>query len=439
MNLLPGITKKTFNLLSIGQRGVGKTVFLAGSYAELHPNSQVDHSQKLWFDCQDKQVQENIENILNYIARTGQYPPPTMKITDFNFSLKHLNLWGVQTLCHFHWWDIPGEICNIRNPDFQEMVSTSHACCVFIDAYALAHKPAYLQTQDIIQQVMTIASLVSLNRLEYAFALVLTKCDLLKSDLLSRSHLEESLQPLTTHLDDMRANYQVFYSDISIARTEGGSTLKATGAAASLLWLVWELSKTHNVELMNSPLKLVTRLLPRSLQPRQDLVDRSLQDLFRPTGRAVGVKKILGLYLLPTARRNLLLLTLAIVGLVGVISLLSVDYEWGFQRQPNNLDALNQAEPQHLKLRLQLAQSYKTAGQVAEAEALYNEVLTKQKNNLKALVGKAVLRHAQGDTKTAETLFVQAEKAAPDNLKGQVRTVAQETLQMPHKSVPSGQ
>jgi len=41
---------KTFNLLSIGQRGVGDS--LAGSYAELHSNSQ-DNPQQLWFDRQD--------------------------------------------------------------------------------------------------------------------------------------------------------------------------------------------------------------------------------------------------------------------------------------------------------------------------------------------------------------------------------------------------
>jgi len=41
------------------------------------------------------------------------------------------------------------------------MVFTSHACCVFIDAYALVHK-IYLQTlEDIIEQVMAIASLSS--------------------------------------------------------------------------------------------------------------------------------------------------------------------------------------------------------------------------------------------------------------------------------------
>ena len=49
---------KKFNLLSIGHRGVGKTVFIAGSYAELHSDIQIGQPQQLWFDCQDTQEQE---------------------------------------------------------------------------------------------------------------------------------------------------------------------------------------------------------------------------------------------------------------------------------------------------------------------------------------------------------------------------------------------
>ena len=40
MNLQSKSHPSTYNLLSIGQRGVGKTVFLAGSYAELHQSRE---------------------------------------------------------------------------------------------------------------------------------------------------------------------------------------------------------------------------------------------------------------------------------------------------------------------------------------------------------------------------------------------------------------
>ena len=275
MNLLSGSAPKTFRLLSIGQRGVGKTVFLAGSYAELHSDSKTSRPHQLWFDCQDTQVQENIEKIIRYIVQTGQYPSLTIKVTNFAFSLKRHRLWGAQTLCHFHWWDVPGEICNIDNPDFKKIVFASHGCCMFIDAYALVHNNTYLQQlEDIIGQVMAIANLVHLNKLKYAFALILTKCDLLEPSLLSRQ-IESGLEPLTTRLDAVRANYQTFYSHIPIDNIKGVSTLKAKGAAAPLLWLVWELSKAHNPGSTNNLLELLGLLL-RGFKPQQEPVDRGL-------------------------------------------------------------------------------------------------------------------------------------------------------------------
>jgi tetratricopeptide (TPR) repeat protein len=322
------------------------------------------------------------------------------------------------------------------------------------------HNNAYLQTlEDIIEQVKAIAYLVSLNRLKYAFAVILTKCDLLELDPLSRQQLKEGLQPLTTRLDAIRANYQTFYSSIPIVHIESASTLRAKGAAAPLLWLVRELSKAHNPGLMNNLSKLAAPLLPGSFQPRQKLADGALQSLVRPADKDLRVKKILGLYLPPTARRNFLLLTLAIVGLVGVISALSVDYKQFLQGEPKNLDTLSklatlrqsgqlnqtvslmeklvQQEPERLELRLQLADLYELTGQVPKAETAYDQVLAQQNNNLQALVGKATLRKAQGDIKTAEALFAQAEKAAPTDLKAQIRAVAQKTLQMPAQPVPS--
>ncbi len=455
MNLLSGTTPKTFSLLSIGQRGVGKTVFLAGSYAELHSHNQPDHVRQLWFDCQDGQDQEKIEQLLSYIARTGQYPPATLKITNFKFSMKFHSRWSTKTLCHFSWWDIPGESCNIDNPDFRNMVINSSGCCVFIDAYALVHQPAYKQAlENIIQQVIPIASLVYLNSFSYAFALILTKCDLLGPDPLSRQQLEQGLQPLINRLDAVKANYQTFYSDIPIVSSERASILKATGAAAPLLWLVWELNKAHNPGLMDN---LVTRMRKSNSQTQQERVTRSLQSLFGSSGKA-STKKFLGLYLFSPTRKYILLLAMAIVGLVGVLGLFSVNYERVFQRQPKNLDSLtyvntlrqrgqfNQAtsimeqlvqqEPEILDLRLQLADLYEITGQVQKAETAYDQVLAQQKNNIRALIGKALLRKSYGDIETASLLFAQAEAAAPADSKAQVRAIAEKTLASPNKPVP---
>lgn len=452
----------TFSLLSIGQRGVGKTVFIAGSYAELHSDSQTSHPHQLWFDCQDSDEQEKIEKILSYVAQSGQYPPPTMKITNFNFSLKRHSLGGVQTLCHFRWWDIPGESCNIRNPDFQKMVLTSHGCCVFINASALVHDQAYLHMlEDSVKQVMAIASLVNQYGLKYAFALILTQCDLLEPGPLSLLQIEQNLQPLTTRLDAVRANYQRFYSAIPIVATKNASTLRAKGAAASLLWLISELRKLHNS------------------QPGQDLASGLIQSGSKSTDIASSVKDLLGRNLPLTPRKSILILTLASVGLVGAIASLLFgfsrftrgsqqatapskriqEYEQVLQKDPNNFEALTnlsnlriqlgqpnlaipmmeklvQQEPESLNWRSNLAQLYEMTGQKHKAEATYDQILAQQKNNLTALVGKALLRTQQGDTKTAKILFVQAEAAAPSNFKAKIRAIAQSTLQSTGESMP---
>lgn len=60
--------------------------------------------------------------------------------------------------------------------------------------------------------------------------------------------LEESLQPLITVLDRVKANYRRFYSAIPIVSDEDVSTLKAKGAAAPLLWVTSELRKIYSLQ-----------------------------------------------------------------------------------------------------------------------------------------------------------------------------------------------
>ena len=432
-----GTTPKTFSLLSIGQRGVGKTVFLAGSYTELHADSQPDDSQQLWFDCQDDLAQENLEKLLSYIALTGQYPPGTIKSTDFKFSLKRRSRWGSETVCHFRWWDIPGESCNVHDLGFNEIVATSHGCCVFVDAHALVHRQAYLQAlKQIITQVAAIASLVSLNHLKYAFAVILTKCDKLEPTPLVTQRLQQGLQPLISRLEAAKANYQMFYSFIPVVQTANGAILNAKGAAAPLVWLVLELSQLHNPAGSNNPLKAVTQVLPGGrFQIQQQQTPGGLRSLLRRSHNPS---------LLSTTQRNLLLLALAIVGLLGVLGYLAIDGKWFLQsssqiqtlerqRQLERAifltEKLVQQQPKLIDLHLQLAQLYELTGQAPKAESVYDQVLTQQPDNLDALSGKALLRHAQGDNKTAEALFAQAEQAAPPERKAQIRTLAQKTLQ----------
>jgi hypothetical protein len=234
----------TFNLLSLGERGVGKTVFLAGSYAEF--SSQISQDISWLLECQDSRDRENLESILNYITKTGEYPPPTMKIAAFDFSLKHRDRKGTRTVCHFRWWDIPGEYCDFQQPEFQEMVLNSHSCCIFIDAYRLLGDSNYLNgIESLINQVMAIANLVDFDTFPYSFALILTKCDRLEPGLISRLQIEEKLYILIASLEAASAKYRRFYASIPILESGDRFFLQATGAAEAFLWLASELEKTH--------------------------------------------------------------------------------------------------------------------------------------------------------------------------------------------------
>lgn len=321
-------TKPTFNLLSIGHRGVGKTVFLAGSYIELHQDRHAQ--QQLWFDCQQQQVQEKIDSLVGYVSHKGDYPPPTMKIKDFCFSLKQRQLLGSKTLCYFRWLDIPGEICNFQNPDFRAMVSNSDGCCVFIDAYALINNTdTYLKyLEEIIKQVTAIASLAFLHDCKYPFVIILTKCDLLET--LLTQQIQEFLLPLFACLDTVNANYQTFYSSIPIDRTLLSATLKPTGAANPMLWLVWQLSQTENLKHLKN-IQIFPVLFNRVLPRRRVKV-----------GGAVKVKqKTLAENLLsPThTPSRLLVIAIAFVASVGIISLAYHFIKFTPNRSPQQITA----------------------------------------------------------------------------------------------------
>lgn len=302
MNQLFNSYIKTFNLLSIGQRGVGKTVFLAGSYNELHPARTTKHQHQLWFDCQDSTEREKFEKINSYVAQNRQYPPSTLKITTFNFSLKRHHLWAEKTLCHFRWWDIPGEYCTIHNSDFQKLVLSSHACCVFINADALLSTPAYRKTlEEMMKQVVTIASVVEQHGLNYPLALIFTKCDLLNAAAYDLLEIEQKVQPLLTRLTAVKAHYKRFYSAIPIVSHAGRTALEAKGAAASILWLGAELRKLHHQ------------------QPQFDLGTELTQRFTNTLEEETAVEELFNLNSLTATSNNIFIsLVVLVIGFFGI-------------------------------------------------------------------------------------------------------------------------
>ena len=240
----------TFNLLALGHRNVGKTVFLAGSYAGSRPNFDLSRAWRLWFDCDNIIDQRHLEEMLQCVARTGRYPPPTVKVTQFTFRLQRRSVLGIQTLCHFSWCDVPGELCNIHNPSFQKILLNSHGCCLFIDAKALVrHGATYLETlESFVKKAEVISAEVQQRGCQYPLALILTKCDRLEPGPQSRLQLEQNLKPLLDRLDAVQANYRSFLSSIPITTGESITCLQPTHAAIPFLWLTAELRTLYRTQ-----------------------------------------------------------------------------------------------------------------------------------------------------------------------------------------------
>lgn len=437
-------TPPTFNLLSIGHRGVGKTVFLAGSYAELQSGRQVE-SKDIWFEGANDQAQKTIDKLLGYMRQTGQYPPATMKITDFTFRAKSRGRRQDQTLCEFRWADIPGEICRLDNPKFEQMLLNSHGCCVFIDAGALVQDPGYLtQLEDTIKQVEVISSLAEQSGLKYIFALILTKCDVLEAGPAKLIKIEQKLRTLTNRLEAAKTVYRRFYSSISIASAGGTSVVKAEGASVPILWLVSELSKVYRTQaptnlgsgfeqtLSNQPTKPTRRA---SILPK---VGAAVGAVAIAAGLLFGLSKLLPNQAVTSAQG----------GAAGAIA----QYEKALDADPNDEEALeklvelHQDEEQYdaavahldrlialqsdnINLYFQKAGIYAIMGRKDKEEATYDEILAKQGDNVMALTNKAILRSTQGDLDTARTLFAKAEAAVPDGeLKKTIQDVANDWL-----------
>jgi tetratricopeptide (TPR) repeat protein len=445
---------KIFSLLSLGHRGVGKTVFLASNCAEiLRSKSKKNNKQNLWFECQDVKLQENIEKLVDYTIRTGQYPPPTFKIDNFCFSLKRKTLKGDETLCNFSWFDIPGEWCDINNADFQTVLLASHGCCVFIDSYALLHDASYLQTLDqMMNQLEAIICLVDQYNLKYPFSLICTKCDLIEQIPIRFIQLEEKLRLLTKRLDAAKARYRRFYAAVPIFKDGKDGMAQVRGSTAPLLWLISELIRIHGVGDQLNLGRSISEKLAHSMElPLAGQLDRRFQ-LSRPQAAIA--------------------LALASCGVLGVITAIALssgflrpqssaqltpeqriqNYEKILQQDPSNREAISQTvnayleqgqpekaiallekslqkSPNNIDTLVELASLYNATSQDKKEEEIYDKILKQQNNNIVALTSKATLHSKRGDFKNAKILFEKAEKyAQTDALKAQIKKIAQEEL-----------
>lgn len=427
MSVQPSEKLKIFNILSIGQRGVGKTVFLAGSHIELQDRErfQKDYDRYLWFECENKESEDNLSQIVRYIEKNGEYPPPTMKITDFTFNLCWINSAKPQKLCTFIWSDIPGEICENNVSEFREMVYASQGCCVFIDIKALVDLDSYLaKLSGVMEQVAVIANLTKLNNLNYPFSIVMTKCDLISPEPASKERLERRLQELTKYLRNLGINYRVFFSFIPIDKTVEKAIVQPQGAAIALLWLVAEVEKSYQKAIARYASRLRQRENPEIFQGAlQSVFDSSTTDRSSLLGSRRSI-------LIPAAIASGLALAVASLVLTSNIlpqkNTLQTEVEQRrIEESISGLEKLVQSEPNRWEWQLQLAELYQSNGNYLKAEQIYDHLIAEGKNPVTALVKKALIRQQQGDRQAAATLFMEAEKAAPnEEVKAQIRALA---------------
>jgi Tfp pilus assembly protein PilF len=440
----------TFTLISLGSRGVGKTVFLASNCAEiLRSSDKKRDTEQSWFECEDAGFQDKIEKLVGYVVRTGQYPPPTFKIEDFVFSLKRKSVGGNKTLCQFRWLDLPGEWCDTQSPEFQSVLLQSHGCCVFVDVHALLHDEPYLEAVNaMMTQVEAISSVVNHNNLRYPLALICTKCDLIDLSATGLLQLETKLIPIIKRLDAINAHYRRFYSPIPMLDRSHSGILDFKDANVPLLWLITELQKLHGSDVEFNLGNSLNQMMSNSVQDspkdlRLNAASESKFPSFAKWKNLRSQKAILAILLACGVLSAILALSLQLDVLKPKTAITTPKqriekYEDVLRIDPSNREAIAQvadsylelgqtdraiarleeittAHPNDIDTSLKLAGLYGLMGQDSKEESIYDKILSQEKNHIPALIAKASLRKKKGDLKTANLLFRKAEKIAPSN------------------------
>ena len=428
---------KQLKLISLGARGVGKTVFLVNSCA-IALQEKNKNLQGSWFECQDPQSLKMVTNLLKYIEQNRAYPPATFKISNFNLSLKTNSLGETQTICDIQWKDIPGEWCDLNNPNFQSALLESHGCCIFVDSEALLNQPSY--TEELaqnIKQVEAITSLIHQNNLvRYPIALICTKYDLIQSNSIGLIQLEEQLKPLIKQLEANQSISQRFYSGIPLLQSESGIMSQTTNADEALRWITTELNEIHpsdNPQNLGQVLKMITEVpiennseqtVPTPAAPKNSKKALNLALVICGVIAAAG-----GLFLtiMPktvgpatdTATAKSLESFKAVLkddptnesAISGIIKIYSDELRQE-DKAISLLESLHSKNPTNLNILVSLAQLYEIQGDIEKQEVSLDKVLKLDKINLAAIQSKVRLKVENNKPQEARDVINQAKKHA---------------------------
>lgn len=245
-------TVPAYTVLSVGQRGAGKTVFLAASYLEYRQHRQ--ERRWLWLECASPKARQTIDDLLLYVARAGEYPPATLKATAFEFLLQQRQPRGTRTVAQIRWWDAPGEICRPQRREFLDLLRQAQGCCLFLEApllVRLADNPRSLA--KLLEPLENVGEGLGAENLALPVALILTQCDRLPPQAFVWQRLQRAVSPLRRQLTEARFPHRIFYSEAPIVEQDGIPRLCLNRAGAPLYWLMEQMGLSPEERLHPPP------------------------------------------------------------------------------------------------------------------------------------------------------------------------------------------
>jgi hypothetical protein len=218
----------------MGQRGAGKTVFLA-SHALGQQWDGLGDRRGAWI-CKDPDTQAILGKIRDFIAKTGSYPPATLKIA--NFDLTWISAETGATWADLCWWDLPGETCQLYNPAFLSLITQASGILLFLDGEQMVEMADNVETIACTWSTeLGILEILHLNRLAIPVALVVTKGDRLAGNTVNWQRLHRGIEHLRHKLGTLELNTHLFISQIPIVCEQGHFRLQPAMADSPLSWL----------------------------------------------------------------------------------------------------------------------------------------------------------------------------------------------------------
>lgn len=185
-----------------------------------------------------------------YIAKNHIYPLATLKITPIDLILKQRRQWGQEILGWVQWWDIPGELCHINQPEFTDyLLQQADGVCLFLEAAPIVQNADNLNAlNQQFQPLLSILESLVYQHRPLPLAIILTKCDQLAAHPLAWQRLQKGLHVFNLKLAISSLPYKIFYSEIPIVEKEGIFQLQLKRVSTPIFWLYSQIYQQRQPE-----------------------------------------------------------------------------------------------------------------------------------------------------------------------------------------------